>query len=112
MKAFVLAAFCAFSGSVAIAQGGGGQKEHTMGGCLQKGAAEGSYIVQNAAEKGPRVIGIVESKDNLAPHIGHHIDITGVNVPAEEATKMKNAPKADHYMRVSAVKMVAATCKK
>jgi hypothetical protein len=106
MKAFVLAAFCAFSGSIAVAQG----KEHTMGGCLQKGSAEGSYVVQNVAEKGPKMIGIVESKDNLAPHVGHHIDVTGTAVPAEEAAKMKNAPKADHYMRITAIKMVAATC--
>ena len=113
-RAFVIAAVCAFGVSVAVAQekpAAGGQKEHTMGGCLQKGSAEGSYVVQNAAEKGPKMIGIVESKDNLAPHVGHHIDITGTGVPNDEAMKMKNAPKADHYMRVTAIKMVSATCK-
>lgn len=85
--------------------------EHTMTGCLQKGATASVGLVQNTAEKGPKTIGIVESKDNLAPHAGHKIDIVGVNVPAAEAEAMKPAPpKADHYMRLSAIKMVSATC--
>jgi hypothetical protein len=85
--------------------------EHTMTGCLQKGATATTGTVQNTAEKGPKTIGIVESKANLAPHAGHKIDIVGVNVPAAEAEKMKPAPpKADHYMRLSAIKMVSATC--
>jgi hypothetical protein len=85
--------------------------EHTMTGCLQKGATASMGLVQSTAEKGPKTIGIVESKDNLAPHAGHKIDIVGVNVPAAEAEKMSPAPpKADHYMRLSAIKMVSATC--
>ena len=88
-----------------------GQKEHTMGGCLQKGDVADTYVVINAAEKGPKTIGIVESKANLAPHVGHHIDITGTGVPNKEAETMKSVPKADHYMRVSTLKMVSATCK-
>jgi len=85
--------------------------EHTMTGCLQKGATATTGTVQNTAEKGPKVIGIIDSKANLAPHAGHKIDIVGVNVPAAEAEKMKPAPpKADHYMRLSAIKMVSATC--
>jgi hypothetical protein len=85
--------------------------EHTMTGCLQKGATASTGTVQNTAEKGPKTIGIVESKANLAPHAGHKIDIVGVNVPAAEAEKMTpTPPKADHYMRLSAIKMVSATC--
>ena len=88
-----------------------GQKEHTMTGCLAKGAAADTFVVNSTAEKGPKTIGIVASKDNLAPHVGHKIDITGTAVPAAEAEAMKPAPaKADHYMRLSAVKMVSATC--
>jgi hypothetical protein len=112
VHAFVIAAICALGVSVAAQEKpAGGQKEHTMGGCLQKGSAEGSYVVQNVAEKGPKMIGILSSKDNLAPHVGHHIDITGTAVPPEKAAEMKNAPKADHYMNITAIKMVAATCK-
>lgn len=85
--------------------------EHTMTGCVQKGATATMGLVQNTAEKGPKTIGIVDSKANLAPHVGHKIDIVGVNVPAAEAEKMNPAPpKADHYMRLSAIKMVSATC--
>jgi hypothetical protein len=117
ISAFVLAGVCAFGLSVLAQEKptekpqASGQKEHTMGGCLQKGDTADTYVVMNAAEKGPRRIGIVESKANLAPHVGHHIDITGVGVPNKEAESMKNVPKADHYMRVSEVKMVSATCK-
>lgn len=114
VRAFVIACVCAFGISTVVAQekpAPAGQKEHTMGGCLQKGDTADTYVVINAAEKGPRRIGIVESKANLAPHVGHHIDITGTGVPNKEAESMKNVPKADHYMRVSELKMVSATCK-
>jgi hypothetical protein len=67
--------------------------------------------VQNTAEKGPKLIGIVDSKDGLAAHVGHKIEITGTAVPNAEAEAMKPAPpKADHYMKITAVKMVSATC--
>ena len=84
--------------------------EHTMQGCVAKGAAANTFVVNNTAPKGPKVIGILESKDNLAPHVGHKIDITGTAVPNAEAEKMKDAPKADHYMKLTAIKMVSATC--
>lgn len=111
VRAFVVACVCAVGVTAFAQEKPAGQKEHTMGGCLQKGDTADSYVVMNAAEKGPRRIGIVESKANLAPHVGHHIDITGTGVPNKEAESMKNAPKADHYMRVSEIKMVSATCK-
>ena len=117
ISAFVFACVCAF-GVSALAQEkpqpqqqGSSPKEHTMGGCLQKGDTANTYVVMNAAEKGPKTIGIVESKANLAPHVGHHIDITGTGVPNKEAESMKDVPKAEHYMRVSSLKMVSATCK-
>lgn len=86
-------------------------KEHTMTGCLAKGATADTFIVTSTAEKGPKTIGIVSSKANLAPHVGHKIDITGVNVPAKEAESAKpKPPAADHYMSLSAIAMVAAKC--
>ena len=84
--------------------------EHTMQGCVAKGASANTFIINNTAPKGPKVIAILESKENLAPHVGHKIDITGTDVPNAEAAKMKNSPKADHYMRVTAIKMVSTTC--
>ena len=92
-----------------IAQDKPAPKEHTMGGCVAK-SGDG-FVVNNTAEKGPKVIGIVSSKVDLAPHVGHHIDITGTAVPAKEAESRKPAPpKADHYMDITAIKMVAAKC--
>ena len=102
----------AFACAVGIqAQDKPAPKEHTMTGCLQKGATADTFTVANTAEKGPKVISIVASSDKLAPHVGHKIDITGTAVPNAEAEAMKPAPpKGDHYMRITAVKMVAATC--
>ena len=86
-------------------------KEHTMTGCLATGTTDNSYIVNSTAEKGPKTIGIVSSEAKLAPHVGHKIDITGVGVPNKEAESLNPAPpKADHYMKISAIKMVAAKC--
>jgi hypothetical protein len=95
----------------AFAQEKKGPSEHTMAGCLQKGATATQGVVQNTAEKGPKLIGIVDSKDGLAAHAGHKIEVTGTAVPNAEAEAMKPAPpKADHYMKITAVKMVSATC--
>jgi hypothetical protein len=86
-------------------------KEHSMTGCVQKGSTAETFVVANTEPKGPKLIGIVESKANLAPHVGHKMTITGVDVPAKEAESAKPKPdKADHYMKLSAIKMVAAAC--
>ena len=86
-------------------------KEHPMTGCLAKGATANTFVVTSTAEKGPKTIGIVSSKAPLAGHVGHKIDITGVNVPAKEAeTHKPKPPAADHYMSLSAIAMVAAKC--
>ena len=112
MRVFAIAAAAALVLSAsAVAQEKKGPSEHSMQGCVQKGATEKQGVLTNTAGKGPKLIGIVESTANLAPHAGHQIEITGVNVPAAEAEAMKPAPaKADHYMKVSAIKMIAATC--
>ena len=105
-----VAATLALSGA-AMAQEKKGPAEHTMAGCVQKGATATTGVVENTAEKGPKTISIIDSKATLAPHVGHKVEITGVNVPVAEAEAMKPAPaKAPHYMRLSAVKMVSQTC--
>ena len=87
------------------------QKEHTMTGCLQKGSTPDTWVVMNTAEKGPKTISIVESTEKLAPHAGHKIAITGTDIPNAEAEKMATKlAKGDHYMKITAVKMVSATC--
>ena len=116
MKRFTISGLmtaCVFALSVtALAQDKPAHpKEHTMTGCLQKGTAPDTFVVANTAEKGPKVIGIVSATPNLAPHVGHKIDITGTAVDTKTAESSKPAPsKADHYMNITAIKMVSATC--
>ncbi len=84
-------------------------KEHSMTGCLRAGDAPGSYMLSDL-EKGPKTVGIVSSSANLKPHVGHKIEITGTAVPPAEAEAMKDVPKAPHYMKVTAIKMISTTC--
>jgi hypothetical protein len=59
----------------------------------------------------PKTVGIVSSTVNLAPHVGHKVEITGTAVPEAEAKKEnKDVPKAPHYMKVTAMKHISATC--
>jgi len=105
---FILACLFIFA-STASTQEKTAPKEHSMTGCLEKGTTPDTYMLTNL-EKGPKSVGIVSSSANLAPHVGHKVEITGTAVPAKEAEADANAPKAPHYMKVTAVKMVSATC--
>ena len=73
-----------------------------MTGCLQKGSQPDTYE--------PKTIGVVSSTANLAPHVGHKIEVPGVAVPASQAEAEKGVPKAEHYMRLSGIKMISTTC--
>ena len=85
-------------------------KVHSMTGCLKAGAIPGSYMLTDVT-KGPKTVGIVSSTMNLAPHVGHKVEITGTAVPEEEAMKEnKDVPKAPHYMQVTAMKHISTTC--
>ena len=83
---------CVFSASHA--------QEHSMTGCLAKGDESGTFKLTNV-EKGPKEVVIAETTANLAPHLGHKVEITGVAVPGKDKT---------HTMKVSAVKMISTTC--
>ena len=85
-------------------------KEHSMTGCLQKGAEPNTYMVTDVEGKGPKTIGVVSSTANLARNVGHKIEVTGTAVPAKDAESEKNVPKAEHYMKLTAIKMISATC--
>jgi hypothetical protein len=101
------------SSAIALALGARAQdaapKEHSMTGCLAKGTEPGSYMLTDL-EKGPKSVGIVSSTANLAPHVGHKVELTGTAVPAKEAEADSKVPKAPHYMKITAVKMISATC--
>jgi hypothetical protein len=87
-------------------------KEHSMTGCLAKGDAPGTFKLTDVSvpEKGPNSVGIVSSTANLAPHVGHKVEITGSPVPKKDAEADANVPKAPHYMKITAVKMLSPTC--
>ena len=85
-------------------------KVHSMTGCLKAGPTSGSYMLTNL-EKGPKMVGIVSSTVDLARHVGHKVELTGTAVPEDEAIKEnKDVPKAPHYMKVTAMKHISATC--
>jgi hypothetical protein len=85
-------------------------REHSMTGCVENGAEPNTYKITNVEGNGPKTIGVVSSTANLAPHLGHKIQVTGTAVPAKEAEAENNVPKAEHYMRLTAIKMISTTC--
>jgi len=103
---FVLAVTCLFAIGI---QAQDAPKTHSMTGCLRAGDAPGSYQLTDL-EKGPKSVGIVSSDANLAPHVGHKMEITGTAVAPADAEANKNVPKAPHYMKVTSVKMISPTC--
>jgi hypothetical protein len=112
MKLSVVAGLI-FCSVLLCAQGAKAQeaaKVHSMIGCLEAGPTAGSYMLTNVA-KGPKTVGIVSSTPDLAPHVGHKLEITGTAVPEKEAlTENKDVPKAPHYMNVTAMKDISKTC--
>lgn len=85
-------------------------KVHSMIGCLKAGPTPGTFMLTNLG-KGPKTVGIVSSTVDLAPHIGHKVRITGTAVSEKDAMEEnKDVPKADHYMKVTAMKHLSTTC--
>ena len=105
-----LIVFCTLAFALGTQAQQAAPKEHSMTGCLKKGAEPNSYLVTDLEGKGPASIGIVSSVPNLAPHVGHKIEVTGTAVPAKEAEEDKSVPKALHYMKLTAIKMLSSTC--
>jgi hypothetical protein len=102
---------CALAIALGVQAQQAAPKEHSMTGCLAKGTEANSYVVTDLEGKGPKSLGVVSSTANLAPHVGHKITVTGTAVPVAEAEAMKPAPpKAPHYMKLTAIKMVSTTC--
>jgi len=85
-------------------------KVHSMTGCLKAGPTPDSYMLTDLLS-GPKTVGIVSSSVNLAPHVGHEVELTGTAVPEEEAFKEnKEVPKAPHYLKVTAMKHISSSC--
>ncbi len=113
MKHFMMAALvvsCAFGIMLGVQAQQAAPKEHSMTGCLKAGTEAGTYMVTDVEGNGPKSIGIVSSSVNLAPHVGHKIEVTGTAVPPKEAETDAKVPKAPHYMKLTAIKMISTTC--
>jgi len=98
--AIVLLAVFVSAPAVAAQESGAAPKEHSMTGCLQKGTEANTFQLTDL-EKGPKTVEIVETTANLAPHVGHKVEITGTATKGKEGT---------HSMKITAVKMIAPTC--
>lgn len=97
VTALVFASVLSFGGR-ASAQGT--PQEHSMTGCLAKGDEAGTFKLTNL-DKGPKEVVIAETTAKLTPHLGHKVEITGVAIPGKDKA---------HTMKVTAVKMISATC--
>ncbi len=110
MKSSIVTAFlvsCCFAACASAQQA---PKEHSMTGCVERASDGNSFRITNVEGSGPKSIGIVSSTADLAPHVGHKVEVTGTAVPAAQAEMDKTVPKAPHYMKLTGVKMVSATC--
>lgn len=98
---------------LALSQGGRAQdasKQHSITGCLRNGSAPNTYMISNRGKTAPIAMGIVSSNVDLATHLGHKVEITGTLVPAKEAEADPKVPKSFHYMNVTAIQTISATC--
>jgi hypothetical protein len=112
MKITIIAALvvsCAITLALAGRAQDAAPKEHSMTGCLAKGTAPDTYMLTDL-EKGPKSVGVVSSTVNLAPHVGHKVELTGTAVPPKDAEADAKVPKAPHYMKITGLKMVSPTC--
>jgi hypothetical protein len=103
MKTSIIVSVLLVTGALGFgnrAQAQDAPKEHNMTGCLAKGDDPGTFKLTDL-ESGPKVVVIAQTTANLAPHLGHKVQITGVAVPGKDQT---------HTMKVTAVKMISATC--
>ena len=75
-------------------------QEHSMTGCLAKGDDPGTYKLTHV-ENGPKEVVIAQATADLAPHVGHKVEITGIAIPGKDKV---------HTMKVTALKHLAPTC--
>lgn len=85
-------------------------KTHSMTGCLAAGTEPGTYMLNDVEGGTAKTVGIVSSSADLSAHVGHKVEITGTQVDNATAEKDYKSLKADHYMKVSKVKMISSSC--
>lgn len=81
------------------------ERPHNMTGCLQKTQDGKSFMLTRDNRK---TVEFSNSSVDLTPHVGQQIQITGTTDTEREA---KNGGQQNgHYMQVTAVRTIAATC--
>src|ERR1700688_2115419 len=96
---------CAFALAL-CAQPQDTEKVQSLTGCLRAdGTAPKTYQLTDV-EKGPKSVAIMATRVELGPHLGHKIEITGTDVPAEDAEWAASIPKHPLYMKVNSIKMI------
>ena len=96
--------------------GGGGTV--TVSGCLQKGNESNTFMLTNVSGGGSYELIGAPASVNLAPHVGHRVEITGKNVAnSNKAAKMegkkgaeKKEERGEHHLQVQSFKMVSPSC--
>src|SRR5438128_1889080 len=81
------------------------EKPHNMTGCLRK-TPDGKSFMLTVNDK--KTVEFTRASVDLAPHVGHQIQITGTTDTERE--KKEGGQKNGHYMEVTAVKMLAVAC--
>ena len=81
------------------------ERPHNMTGCLQKTQDGKSFML---TKDGRKAVEFSSSSVDLTPHIGQQIQITGTTDREREAKE--GGQQNGHYMQVTAVRMIAATC--
>jgi len=106
MRVFILVAGLMVACGLGIeAQQPQAEKPHNMTGCLQK-TPDGNSFMLTVNDK--KTVQFTKASTDLAPHVGHQIQITGTTDAERE--KKEGGQKNGHYMEVTSVKMIAAKC--
>ena len=100
----VLIVSCGLSGAAA-GQQSQPERPHNMTGCLQKTPDGKSFMLTRDNRK---TVEFSRSSVDLTPHVGHQIQITGTTDTEREAKE--GGQQNGHYMHVTAVNVIAATC--
>ena len=94
---------CAIGFGAGVQSADDSATEHSMIGCLQAGSESSMFMLTDPGMvNGPPTVMIAETTVDLAPHVGHKVEITGTTIAG-------NDPSA-HTMKVTAMKHLAASC--
>ena len=102
--ALVLIVSCGLCGAAASQQSQP-ERPHNMTGCLQKTPDGKAFMLTRDNRK---TVEFSKSSVDLAPHVGQQIQITGTTDAGREAKG--GGQQNGHYMEVTAVAMITATC--